>query len=200
MYFVYSCHHGTPSRIPLIRDNQQYQPVAQHQQQQQQQHPTHHQQRIDRHQTQQIVTKYCYRDNGSVHNSGHHKHNELTVSEYDDDAEDTISQHSITSQVPITLILVILISYISIGTVIFSMWENWSMVDGAYFCFVTLSTIGFGDLVPNKTFHGPDVQLFACCAYLLLGLVLVAMSFSLLETQLLWKCKRIAVRLKLTRD
>lgn len=103
------------------------------------------------------------------------------------------------SQVPIILILMILISYISIGTFIFSIWENWSMIDGAYFCFVTLSTIGFGDLVPNRTFRGPDVQLFACCAYLLLGLVLVAMSFTLLETQLIWKCKRMAIRLKITK-
>lgn len=103
-------------------------------------------------------------------------------------------------QVPITIILMILISYISLGTVIFSFWENWSIIDGAYFCFVTLSTIGFGDILPLKTFRGPELQLFACCAYLMLGLVLVAMSFSLLETQLLWKCRRMAVRLKLAKD
>lgn len=117
-------------------------------------------------------------------------------------AHDRRSQRiqSNASQVPITLILIILISYISIGTVTFSIWENWSMVDGAYFCFVTLSTIGFGDLVPKQTFNGQDIQLFACCAYLILGLVLVAMSFTLLETQLTWKCRRIAVRLKLTND
>lgn len=109
-------------------------------------------------------------------------------------------EQSNASQVPITLVLFILISYIIIGTVIFSIWENWSLVDGAYFCVVTLSTIGFGDLVPKRTFHGPDIQLFACCAYLILGLVLVAMSFTLLETQLIWKCRRIAVRLKLIND
>lgn len=117
----------------------------------------------------------------------------------DVDQRDEHSAYAPTSpQVPITIILVILIGYIAIGTVIFALWENWSIVDGAYFCFVTLSTIGFGDLVPTKTFHGPEIQLFACCAYLVLGLVLVAMSFSLLETQLLWKCRRMAVRLKLT--
>ena len=110
------------------------------------------------------------------------------------------SQQANNPQVPITIILIILLTYISIGTVIFSLWENWSIIDGAYFCFVTLSTIGFGDLVPQNTFRGPDLQLFACCSYLLLGLVLVAMSFSLLETQLLWKCRRMAVRLKLAKD
>lgn len=116
-----------------------------------------------------------------------------------DDIE-TIKQIADIQQVPITLILFILISYISIGTIIFSIWENWSIIDGAYFCFVTLSTIGFGDLLPSHTLHGPEIQLIACCIYLLLGLVLVAMAFILLETKLAWRCRRIAVRLKLTDD
>ncbi|XP_075167411.1 uncharacterized protein LOC142239505 [Haematobia irritans] len=103
-------------------------------------------------------------------------------------------------QVPMLVVLIILIFYVSLGTVIFALWENWSLIDGAYFCFVTLTTIGYGDFVPLRTFQGPEIQLFACCAYLLLGLVLVAMSFSILETQLIWKCKRLAVRLKLTKE
>lgn len=117
----------------------------------------------------------------------------------DDDDDDDYNEES-QRQVPISLVLFILMCYICVGTVIFALWENWSLVDGAYFCFVTLSTIGYGDFVPARTFNGPELQLYACCAYLLLGLVLVAMSFSILETQLMWKCKRIAVRLKLTSD
>lgn len=110
---------------------------------------------------------------------------------------DSISQ---IPQVPIIVVFFILIFYVSLGTVIFALWENWSLIDGAYFCFVTLTTIGYGDFVPLKTFQGPEIQLFACCAYLLLGLVLVAMAFSILETQLIWKCKRLAVRLKLAKE
>lgn len=110
------------------------------------------------------------------------------------------SANSQIPQVPIIVVLFILIFYVCLGTVIFALWENWSLIDGAYFCFVTLTTIGYGDFVPLKTFQGPEIQLFACCAYLLLGLVLVAMSFSVLETQLIWKCKRLAVRLKLAKE
>lgn len=104
------------------------------------------------------------------------------------------------TQVPMLLIFFILLLYISLGTIIFAVWEDWSVIDGAYFCFVTLSTIGFGDLVPLRTFRGPELQLFACFLYLLLGLVLVAMTFTVVENQLMWKCRRVAVRLKLTKS
>lgn len=104
------------------------------------------------------------------------------------------------TQVPMLLIFFILLFYISLGTIIFAVWEDWSVIDGAYFCFVTLSTIGFGDLVPLRTFRGPELQLFACFLYLLLGLVLVAMTFTVVENQLMWKCRRVAVRLKLTKS
>ncbi|XP_060654095.1 ataxin-2 homolog [Drosophila nasuta] len=114
--------------------------------------------------------------------------------------DDEDDEYELQRQVPISLVLLLLMCYICVGTVVFALWENWSLVDGAYFCFVTLSTIGYGDFVPSRSFNGPELQLYACCAYLLLGLVLVAMSFSILETQLMWKCKRIAVRLKLASD
>ncbi|TDG44559.1 hypothetical protein AWZ03_009031 [Drosophila navojoa] len=140
------------------------------------------------------------RRNGShecVERQLQHQHRQQHLE--DDDDDDDYNEES-QRQVPISLVLFILMCYICVGTVIFALWENWSLVDGAYFCFVTLSTIGYGDFVPARTFNGPELQLYACCAYLLLGLVLVAMSFSILETQLMWKCKRIAVRLKLTSD
>ncbi|KAJ6648100.1 Potassium channel subfamily K member 9, partial [Pseudolycoriella hygida] len=113
-------------------------------------------------------------------------HNALKPSEFNtnvsnNEQRDEIEHNSLTthnSQVPITVILLILTTYICIGTVIFSLWENWSIVDGAYFCFVTLSTIGFGDLEPIKTFHGPELQLFACCSYLILAEFILEVVFS----------------------
>ncbi len=35
------------------------------------------------------------------------------------------------------------------GTVIFSLLENWSIVDSLYFSVVTATTVGFGDITPD---------------------------------------------------
>jgi potassium channel subfamily K protein len=46
--------------------------------------------------------------------------------------------------IPISVTLSLLTSYLILGAVLFSEWENWKFLDGAYFCFVTLATIGLG--------------------------------------------------------
>jgi hypothetical protein len=44
--------------------------------------------------------------------------------------------------VPIVATIGVLTGYIFTGAVIFSYWESWSYLDGAYFCFITFTTIG----------------------------------------------------------
>ncbi|KMY92569.1 uncharacterized protein LOC6733760 [Drosophila simulans] len=216
-----NCPHGTPSRVPLIAS-----PLSVPQDSSEN---TTRNTAFNRHTLQPLsrktllLTRRCHRHaSGTLYDSTANNTETSDDEEYmqhgseqfvlkklryhcdgkdcreAEDSEDE-NEEGEGRQVPISLVLLILASYICVGTVIFALWENWSLVDGAYFCFVTLSTIGYGDFVPARSFNGPELQLYACCAYLLLGLVLVAMSFSILETQLMWKCKRIAVRLKLAR-
>lgn len=35
------------------------------------------------------------------------------------------------------------------GTLFYSSVENWSLLDSLYFCVMTMTTIGYGDLVPT---------------------------------------------------
>jgi len=44
--------------------------------------------------------------------------------------------------VPIWLCVFLVVSYILGGAALFAFWEQWSFLDSAYFCFITLTTIG----------------------------------------------------------
>ncbi|CAL1292401.1 unnamed protein product [Larinioides sclopetarius] len=105
--------------------------------------------------------------------------------------------------VPITLCLLILVSYISGGAVLFSLWEGWGFLDGSYFCFVTLSTIGFGDLVPGDSVvsdEGTQEKLVICSLYLLIGMALIAMCFNLMQEEVIHKVRNCGRRIGIIKD
>ena len=51
--------------------------------------------------------------------------------------------------VPVYVCLIIIAGYLFAGALLFATWEGWDWLTGYYFCFVTLSTVGFGDIVPG---------------------------------------------------
>ena len=57
------------------------------------------------------------------------------------DSDDDVDAQKVT--VPVTICLVIIGGYIFAGAVLFTLWEDWDYLTGSYFCFITLSTIGF---------------------------------------------------------
>ena len=59
------------------------------------------------------------------------------------------STTSQVQEVPVLFSLLTMIAYVFLGTAIFSSWERWTVIDATYFCFITLTTIGFGDIVPD---------------------------------------------------
>lgn len=54
------------------------------------------------------------------------------------------------------ILLVLAITLVTIGTVLFHEMERWSWIDSYYFTIITLTTIGYGDLTPDT----PAAKLF----------------------------------------
>lgn len=81
-------------------------------------------------------------------------------------------------------------------------WEKWSFLDSAYFCFITLTTIGFGDFVPAKRVQNKDatVSIALCSLYLLFGIALLAMSFNLVQEEVINNVKSVAKRLGIVKE
>ncbi|KAH3886238.1 uncharacterized protein LOC127841952 [Dreissena polymorpha] len=105
--------------------------------------------------------------------------------------------HTGPIQVPTSVCLLLMTSYIMLGTFLFAYWENWDIVTGTYFCFITLSTIGFGDVVPGVSSSDWDKseKLVLCALYLILGLSLIAMCFNLVQEDVKAKCKWLGTKL-----
>jgi hypothetical protein len=102
--------------------------------------------------------------------------------------------------VPISVSFLLIAGYILSGAVLFTLWEtNWDYLEGTYFCFITLTTIGFGDFVPGTTEDAWNNQqkLVLCALYLLFGLALIAMCFDLMQEEVRNKVRRLGTKLGL---
>ncbi|GMR40224.1 hypothetical protein PMAYCL1PPCAC_10419 [Pristionchus mayeri] len=112
---------------------------------------------------------------------------------------DELSLHSLkrgnygrssSEKMPVTVGIFIVFAFITGGAILFSVWENWNIFDGAYYCFITLSTIGFGDIVPGQALdEGSQEKLVVCALYLLFGMALIAMCFKLMQDDVVQKAR-----------
>ncbi len=79
---------------------------------------------------------------------------------------------------PIVAVLIAAV-YILLGAVLYIQWEDWSYLEAFYFLFVSVSTIGFGDVLPAH----PRYFLLTSL-YVLVGLSLVAMVINVIMDSL----------------
>ncbi|KRX25821.1 Small ubiquitin-related modifier [Trichinella nelsoni] len=123
-------------------------------------------------------------------------------------------------KVPVSVGILTVVFFIIGGAVLFAVWENWNVFDGAYFSFVTLTTIGnlnhilfdrfkfehqfvhffqgFGDMVPGKSLDsGSEEKLIICSLYLLFGMALIAMCFKLMQDDVVEKTRWLGERIGL---
>ncbi|KAG8517394.1 Potassium channel subfamily K member 18 [Galemys pyrenaicus] len=83
--------------------------------------------------------------------------------------------------VPLPVIALLVFAYISCAAAILPMWETHLDFESAfYFCFVTLTTIGFGDIVLEH----PHFFLFFSI-YIIVGMEIVCIAFKLVQNRLI---------------
>ena len=97
---------------------------------------------------------------------------------------------------PVVKILVLILSsvgglilFVFIPAIIFNAIESWTYFESIYFCFVSLTTVGFGDFVPSQasgSLEGPDplngLYRTATAAWIWIGLAFVSLLIARIQT------------------
>jgi len=124
---------------------------------------------------------------------------ETSVIDDDDDEEDEDEEESKIS-VPLTITIGMLAFYVFMGALLFGVWQSWDWLVGSYFCFVTISTIGFGDFVPG--FAGniqgsttAQFQMIGTAIYMVFGMALMSMAFNLIQEEMVGKFKWVGEKM-----
>ncbi|XP_043201980.1 two pore potassium channel protein sup-9-like [Amphibalanus amphitrite] len=99
-------------------------------------------------------------------------------------------------QVPIVITMIMIALCLILGAVIFSNWEDWSLSSAGYFSFVTLTTIGFGDMVPGNSFlddsNMATFKMGVTIIYCLFGMSLISMCIQMMQDQIVGKVRWVA--------
>lgn len=84
---------------------------------------------------------------------------------------------------PSLICVFLLLGYISCSAVIVARVQAWSFFQAFYFCFMSLLTVGLGNLSPNQA------SLIICVLYIFIGLVLVSTCWHIFQEEVLLKLK-----------
>ncbi|CAG9770304.1 unnamed protein product [Ceutorhynchus assimilis] len=143
-----------------------------------------------------VQEPFYVRSNSSYSNNIHSPCRDSSGKEIDSlsgtDNESKGSMHGWSILAPILLCLVMMFIYICIGTFVLYKLENWSLLDGFYFCFMSLTTIGFGNMVPGSDpfpDYDSSTTLWFCSIYIMSGMALTAMSFNVVHDEIVHRLK-----------
>ncbi|GAB1607466.1 potassium channel subfamily K member 16-like [Argonauta hians] len=90
----------------------------------------------------------------------------------------------------IIIILGVTLLFVAPAIIFFKVEEDWSILDAIYFCFVTLSTIGFGDYVvgivekPMEDEASSNVYRIATYVWIVVGLAYIALIINYISSML----------------
>lgn len=100
---------------------------------------------------------------------------------------DEVGQQVERLDVPLPVIALVLLTYISCAAAVLPTWEkHLDFQDAFYFCFVTLTTIGFGDTFLEH----PHFFLFFSL-YIIIGMEIMCIAFKLVENRLIHMYKNL---------
>ncbi|XP_065086891.1 TWiK family of potassium channels protein 7 [Ochlerotatus camptorhynchus] len=136
-----------------------------------------------------------YVRSGSLHNNLHSPEKQVPmISDIDSingtDSESRTSMHGLSILAPILLCIAMMSIYIAFGAFALYKLEDWPIIDGVYFCFMCLSTIGFGDMVPGLRKESTMTTWF-CSIYIMSGMALTAMCFNVLHEEIMHRLKHV---------
>lgn len=96
---------------------------------------------------------------------------------------------------PISVATLLLISYIIMGSLFYTfiLETEWTLIDSFYFVFISMSTIGFGDMVPSNPFY-----VMLSMIYLIFGLALTSMFINVVQIKLSDHFKRASAKVGAT--
>lgn len=82
---------------------------------------------------------------------------------------------------PISVATLLLVTYIIMGSLCYTyvLEKDWTLLESFYFVFISMSTIGFGDMVPSNPFY-----VMVSMIYLIFGLALTSMFINVVQIKL----------------
>ena len=89
------------------------------------------------------------------------------------------------SEIKAHIAIAMVVLWIGIGTVAYQRLENWTLIQSLYFSVSTLSTVGYGDLVPTT-----DISRLFTSFYILFGVAVVLTALGRMGGAYLRRMKR----------
>uniref|UniRef100_A0A0N4ZYR4 Potassium channel subfamily K member 18 n=1 Tax=Parastrongyloides trichosuri TaxID=131310 RepID=A0A0N4ZYR4_PARTI len=127
-----------------------------------------------------LIRKASMKLNKKIDNNNVTTISEKVDSDISETVEETLSTNTEgeVNDFPILLALLIMIIWIAFSAALFCIWETeWPYLTSVYFFFVSISTVGLGDIVPSKF-----DMIFVNFLLILIGLALLSMCINLIQT------------------